>query len=74
MSITVYYLNEDGDRMLGYRSAEFIKATIPVSSYKAVASVNTDDIEVAFEKTNTIDRHWHNNPEVTVLSHAVSNR
>jgi hypothetical protein len=32
--------------------------------YIHVADVDTDDLEIAFEKTNTIDMYWWDNPEV----------
>lgn len=33
--------------------------------YHKVAEVKTDDLEVAFEKTNHIDKAWQENTEVT---------
>ena len=32
--------------------------------YKEVAHVDTEDLGVAWEKTNTIDDGWWNNPEI----------
>jgi len=41
--------------------------------YVAVAKVDTDKLEVAWEKTNHIDDDWRENEEVTVL-HAARYR
>lgn len=51
---------------LDMRDAQFepsMRAAFPVG-YIHVANVDTNDLEVAFELTNTIDRAWWSNPGV----------
>lgn len=54
--------------LLPVRTAEEAKAILRHNAgphYRLVAEVETDDLEVASEKTNHIDQHWMLNPEVT---------
>lgn len=41
--------------------------------YKLVAEVDTDDKDVAFEKTNHTDHDWTSNPGVTPITDGVTN-
>lgn len=54
---------------LDMRSAQFdaqSRSLFP-SGYVKVAEVDTDDLEVAFELTNTIDRAWWENEGVKAI-------
>ena len=73
--ITIYHLDYDKvkeapELMEIYRSAMFlpkepqIVGALDSGLYKKVAQVDTNDLEVAYSKTNSIDYHWSDNPEV----------
>lgn len=38
-----------------------------LGAYRPVATVDTSDVERAYERTNHIDCHWQDNPDVTPL-------
>jgi hypothetical protein len=60
-------------KLSGFLKIDFLKEVLrkPMDwdakgiTYEIVAEVDTDDLEVAFEKTNTIDRGWWENAGVT---------
>lgn len=47
-----------GDKLREYVSEFF------TSHYHQVATVDTDDLDVAFQDTNSIDSHWHTNTSI----------
>ena len=62
MSAVVYHAPDDA---LFCRDADEVQAGFEAGVYQQVAEVSTDDLDVAYELTNTISGPWWLNEKVT---------
>lgn len=66
----IYHLNDMNVEMYiqaRYADSEGVKRSWDNGDYTLVAEVDTDDLEEAFERTNSIDRFWGENEKVTLM-------
>jgi len=55
---TLVFHYTGGDRYKNFHESAFLDFFINRNAFTAVASVSTDDLDVAFERTNSIDLPW----------------
>lgn len=73
--IKVYHANENIDReSFSYgRDKTYSRASallmLAAGNYSLVAEVDTDDLDVAYQKTNHIDSTWTDNDLVTAIGY-----
>lgn len=74
MSITIYHIQrpnseEDRERYLNIimmPSQSLIKESVLLNEYKKIAKINTNDLNKAYELSNSIENYWGENKEVVL--------
>lgn len=67
--IKVYHQNNYKEGMKFYSKQTLDK--VAMSLYSLVATVNTNDLDEAFELTNHLDKNWSENDKVDAVSSSV---